>query len=164
MTDSPCCRTSFTCSRIVSTASSALTLVKPVSSAMRLTISTFLIRSSRSHHADVAVIHTEWRKGVTHFRVASNNRLICISLTTYTGDYRPMQRRCHIMSPSTTASVFCPSYAHRPGQQIHAAALLAARSNGWEFSRQYAQFDARALLPVAQAHHSRVASAGHRSG
>src|SRR5262249_57983958 len=81
MTDSPCCRTSFTCSRIVSTASSALTLVKPVSSAMRLTISTFLIRPSRSHHADVAVIHTEWRKGVTHFRVASNNRLICISLT-----------------------------------------------------------------------------------
>src|SRR2546426_6156745 len=81
MTDSPCRRTSFTCSRIVSTASSALTLVKPVSSAMRLTISTFLMRPSRSHHADVAVIHTEWRKGVAHFPVASNNYLICISLT-----------------------------------------------------------------------------------
>src|SRR5712691_8498525 len=109
MTDSPCRRTSFTCSRIVSTASSALTLVKPVSSAIRLTISTFLMRPSRSHHADVAVIHTEWRKGVAHFRVASNNRLICISLTHLvlrTAITPP--GAAHGNYPRHTGGVYCP--------------------------------------------------------
>src|SRR5262245_17477824 len=163
MTGSPCRRTSFTCVRMVSTASSALTLVKPVPSAMRLTISTFLMRPSQSHQADITVIHTEWRTGVAHFRVASNNHLNCSSLTHLYRCYTVARCRCYTTFPLTTASVFCPSYAHRPGQQIHAAALLAAQSNGWEFSRRYAQFDARDLLPVVRAHHSHVASAGHRS-